>query len=127
MEKSVIKQSRTISAKWIAFSDCGVGQRTEYRGDYLKLRKKAQTPIRLGGIALKNLPILCSVLSVSLGIFIWYLILVAIKLEIIIVIIMVQLIISVIGLFRKSENKILIAIGIILSISPVLAYFYLSD
>lgn len=76
---------------------------------------------------MKNLPILCSVLSISLGVFIWYLILVAIKLEIIVGIIMVQLIISVIGLFRKSENKILISIGIILSISPVIAFFYLSD
>ena len=75
---------------------------------------------------LKNLPILWSILSVSLGIFIWFLLLIPLKLEFIVAVILIQLIISVIGLFRGSENKILISIGIILSILPVIAYFYLN-
>ncbi|USK33427.1 hypothetical protein LIT25_23425 [Bacillus sp. F19] len=73
---------------------------------------------------MKNLPIFFSVLSLSLGVFIWFLILAIIKLEIIAVIILIQIVISFIGFFRKSENKIFIAIGIMLSISPVATYIY---
>lgn len=72
---------------------------------------------------MKDLPIF-SVLSLTLGIFIWYLIFVMIKMEIILAIILIQLIVSVIGLFRRGENKILISLGILLSVLPVVTYVY---
>ncbi|USK30712.1 hypothetical protein LIT32_11645 [Bacillus sp. CMF21] len=73
---------------------------------------------------MKDLPILFSVLSLSLGIFIWFLIFVMIKMEIISAVILIQLIVSVIGLFRSGENKLLISLGILLSVLPVAAYVY---
>ncbi|MDQ0860999.1 hypothetical protein QFZ72_004478 [Bacillus sp. V2I10] len=75
---------------------------------------------------MKDLPILFSVLSLSLGIFIWYIIFVMIRMEIISAVILIQLTISVIGLFRSGENKLLISFGILLSVSPVVTYVYFS-
>jgi hypothetical protein len=47
-----------------------------------------------------------------------------IKMEIILAVILIQLIVSVIGLFRRGENKILNSLGILLSVLPVVTYVY---
>lgn len=73
---------------------------------------------------MENLPVLLSVLSVRLGIFIWYLILATIRLEIVASVAIIQLIISFIGVFRSSENKTLISLGIFIGTLPVIFYVY---